>query len=60
MCVKHLNMTYTDVWNMPTYERRFFIETFTKEMTKQREEMDKMKSSSARGTRTTKIMGPKT
>jgi hypothetical protein len=55
------NMTYSDVMSMPTYERRFFIGQKTRDMTKQEEQMQKLReqqdSRNAKGSRTKKISG---
>jgi hypothetical protein len=53
-------MSYTDVMDMPTYERRFFINIFTEEMEKRKEQMEEAQNkttSTGKGTRTTKITG---
>jgi hypothetical protein len=33
-------MTYSDVMNMPTYERRFFIRTYTEQIEKHKEQIE--------------------
>jgi hypothetical protein len=53
-------MTYSDVMNMPTYERRFFIDSFKREMNRQKEHIEEMKSSGSgneKGSRQTKVSG---
>ena len=54
-------MSYSDVWKMPTYERRFFIDAFKKEMNRQQEHIEELKAQSkttgAKGTRQTRVSG---
>jgi len=38
---RHVNMTYTDCMIMPTYERKFFINTLIEEFNKKNEEIEK-------------------
>jgi len=46
---------------MPTYERRFFIDAFKKEMTRQQEHIEdiraKQSNANAKGTRTSTVSG---
>jgi len=41
---RHVNMTYTDCMTMPTYERKFFINTLIEEFNKKNEEIEKQKN----------------
>ena len=54
-------MSYRDVWEMPTYERRFFIDAFKKEITRQQEHIEdiraKQSNANAKGTRTSTVSG---
>jgi hypothetical protein len=53
---------YSDVMNMPTYERRFFINVFTEEIEKRKEKLEESNNKytyTGKGTRTTKISGEK-
>jgi hypothetical protein len=59
--IKHMNCTYNDAMNIPTYERRFFIDTLRRENTMQKEKMqearDSQSSQTGKGKRTRKISG---
>ena len=46
-CVKHLRIGYRDVMNMPTYERRFYLDCF-------KEEMDAVNDKSSRNSKSGK------
>lgn len=52
-------MDYSDVMVMPTYERRFYIDMFKREMEMKREQIEEAKNgaSGGRGQRTTRISG---
>lgn len=56
ICVKHLGASYNDVMEMPTYQRRFFIETLKLENQAKREHMEEVKNT-GKGTRSRTISG---
>ena len=41
---KHVNFTYGDVMNMPTYERKYFIGKLVEEFDKRKQQSEKVKS----------------
>lgn len=53
--------SYSDIMNMPTYERKFFIGLLMKKQEKRQEEIDNLKSkassSSSKGTKKSRISG---
>lgn len=53
--------TYSDVLNMPIYERRFFLGLLTKEQSEKQARMEEMKEEAktrgSKGNRTTKVSG---
>lgn len=55
------NITYSDVLNMPTHERRFFIGRLTKDSELKQEQYEKMKeeqtNKNAKGSRSTRLSG---
>jgi hypothetical protein len=62
ICTQHLKgMSYSDVLMMPTYERRFFLGMFTKDLGKKQEQAEQMKEqakvSNGKGKRSTIIGG---
>jgi hypothetical protein len=62
ICTQHLEgMSYSDVLAMPTYERRFFLGQKTRELSKQKEEIEKtkeqQKTKNSKGSRTTRVSG---
>ena len=42
--VKHLRFNYSDVLNMPVYERKIYIDMWQKEMEKEQKQYNKSKS----------------
>jgi len=42
--VKHANFSYGDLINMPTYERKYFVNKLIEEFQKKAEMMEKAKS----------------
>lgn len=56
VCIKHLGATYNDVLEMPTYIRRFFIESLKYENQARKEKIDEVKST-GKGTRSKTISG---
>ena len=54
-------MSYSDVMNMPTYERRFFIRIFTEQLEDQKERVEEQQknatASNGKGKRVTRISG---
>ncbi len=59
--MRHLDMSYSDIMSMPTYERRFFLTTFIEEKEKRKEKIETEKETqtktNSKGTRTTKVGG---
>ena len=60
--MQHLKgVSYTDVLNMPVYERRFFLGLLTRDTIKNQEKIEEMKEKSStkgsKGNRTTKVSG---
>jgi hypothetical protein len=60
--MQHLKgVSYTDVLNMPVYERRFFLGLLTRDTIKTQEKIDEMNEKSStkgsKGNRTTKVSG---
>jgi hypothetical protein len=43
---KHVNMSYTDMMSMPTFERKYFINKLSEEFTKREEEYEKQRNKS--------------
>lgn len=43
---KHVNMSYSDLQTMPTYERKFFIDKLSSEFQKRNEEIEKQRQKS--------------
>jgi hypothetical protein len=43
---KHVNMSYSDLQIMPTYERKFFIDKLSSEFAKKNEEIEKQRQKS--------------
>ena len=41
---KHVNMSYSDMMIMPTYERKYFIDKLSGEFIKREEEYEKQKN----------------
>ena len=53
-------MSYSDVMNMPVYERRFFLGLLTKDAVEKQERYENMednKQTNSKGSRTTTISG---
>jgi hypothetical protein len=42
--VKHMNFSYSDVLNMPIFERNLFIDFWQKEMERERKEYERAKN----------------
>jgi len=59
LCMRHLKLPYSDVLNIPTYERRYFLTSFINENQKRQEQMEEQNSttSNGNGKRTTKVSG---
>ncbi len=62
ICTQYLKgFNYTDVLNMPIYERRFFLGLLTKETTEKQAKIEEMKeqakTNGSKGNRTTKVSG---
>lgn len=60
--MQHLKgVSYSDVMDMPTYERRFFLGLLTKDVKEKEEKMEEMRQNfenkNAKGNRTTRISG---
>jgi hypothetical protein len=60
--MQHLKgVSYTDVLNMPVYERRFFLGLLTRDTIKTQEKIEEMNENSttkgSKGNRTTKVSG---
>ena len=60
--MQHLKgVSYTDVLNMPVYERRFFLGLLTRDTIKTQEKIEEMNEKSttkgSKGNRTTKVSG---
>jgi hypothetical protein len=55
------NMTYSDVLNMPTQERRFYLGRLTRDSELKQEQHEKMqeeqKNKNAKGSRSTRVSG---
>jgi len=43
---KHVNMSYTDMMNMPIFERKYFVNKLSEEFIKREEEMEKARNKS--------------
>jgi|SaaInl6LU_22_DNA_1037377.scaffolds.fasta_scaffold19695_2 hypothetical protein len=43
---KHVNMSYSDMMSMPTFERKYFINKLSEEFIKREEEYEKQKNKS--------------
>jgi len=56
ICIKHLGASYNDVMEMPTYQRRFFIETLQSENQRQKERAEEVRNT-GKGTRSRTISG---
>lgn len=41
---KHVNMSYSDIMRMPTFERKYFIEKLSSEFQKQNEAVEKARN----------------
>lgn len=41
--VKHMGFAYSDILNMPIYERRFYLNEFIEEKQKEKEEYEKIR-----------------
>ena len=41
---KHVNMSYTDMMSMPTFQRKYFINKLSAEFLKREEEMEKSRN----------------
>jgi len=55
-----MGISYSDVMKMPTYERRFFIETLKQDYQQQREHYEEVKNnatSGGKGNRSSQISG---
>jgi hypothetical protein len=55
-----MGISYSDVMGMPTYERRFFIETLRNDVKQQNENIEEAKNnvtSSGKGSRSKQISG---
>jgi hypothetical protein len=52
--MEYLDMSYTDLMRMPTYERRFFMNEF---MNKKEKKEETRTVSTGKGSRTTKVSG---
>lgn len=62
ICTQYLKgFTYSDVMNMPIYERRFFLGLLTKEASEKQAKFEEMKeqakTSGSKGSRTTRVSG---
>lgn len=59
--MKHLEISYSDVLSMPTYERRFFLGQLIKQKVQADEISEKQreaaKTSTGKGSRTTRVSG---
>lgn len=58
--MRRLEMSYSDIMRMPTFERRFYIQMYREEMEKQEEELKEIKNnkkSGGKGTRSSTISG---
>lgn len=55
------NITYSDVLEMPTHERRFFLGLLTKDAVKKQEKMEEIneqaKTTTGKGKRSTRMSG---
>ena len=59
ICTQYLKgFTYSDVLNLPIYERRYYLSLLTKQARQREEQYEEMKNkSSGKSGRTTKISG---
>jgi len=55
ICSKHINLSYSDIMNMPTYERRFYLDELLKEVKQQQDDVDRQTKSNESGKRTRKV-----
>jgi hypothetical protein len=55
------NMTYNDVMNMPTYERRYFLGMLTRDAAQKEEQrekaMEQSQTKGSKGSRSTRVSG---
>jgi hypothetical protein len=56
-CVKHIGLTYQDLQNMPTYERRNYLLFFMNEQDKKREVYEKQKTQGGKGKQSKSVSG---
>jgi hypothetical protein len=58
--MRHLKISYSDIMRMPTFERRFYIQTYKEEMEEKKEKMEeqaKNSSSGGKGSRSRTVSG---
>ena len=57
--MRHLNISYTEIMLMPTYERRFFINVFTEQIERQKEIAEEQPKTviTGKGERVTRVSG---